>query len=109
MHLACQAAPDSQKDEQMTDVPQLTVPPPAPLTAGTEAPNAQLIVAVCIVIGLVLVALSAIGASLVDRSVSAVAFGAVGVVVGSLATALNTPTGIANVIATAKKNPDPQS
>lgn len=76
---------------------------PSPAQSPAESANAQTIVSMAIVSALSIIALAAIAAALVDKSIAAVAFGAVGVVVGSLATALNAPTGIANVIATAKK------
>lgn len=60
--------------------------------------NNQAIIAGFIVCALLIIALAAIWAALQDHSVGAVAFGAVGVVVGSLATALNAPNGLTGML-----------
>lgn len=73
--------------------------------AATASANAQTIVSMAIVGALSLIAVLSIVAALLDGTIAAVAFGAVGVVVGSLATALNAPSGIGNVIAQARKDP----
>lgn len=77
--------------------------------ASAESANAQLIVSAAIVAALTLLGLSAIATALFDKSIAAVAFGAVGVVIGSLATALNAPTGIANVLTAGKAAGPPAS
>lgn len=81
---------------------------PGPVVAPLKPlliPNSQAVVAFTIVIGLVVIGMGAIVSAIVDHGLAALAYGAVGVVVGSLATALNAPTGIAGVIAEARKTP----
>lgn len=88
----------------MTETPPDPAPAPvAPVRPSTESANAQTIVSMAIVVALWTIALAAILAALVEKTVAAVAFGAVGVVVGSLATALNAPSGIGSVLSAAKR------
>lgn len=72
-------------------------------------PNSQAAVAALIVAGLILLGAGCLAAAIVDNKLAALAFGAVGVVIGSLATALNAPTGIASVIAQARKAPETET
>lgn len=89
----------------MSDISQAT--PPLIKSTPLDS-NSQATVALRIVYGLVLIGGGAIVAAVIDRDVASVAFGAVGVVVGSLATALNAPSGISSVIAAANKGTSAQ-
>lgn len=94
-----------------------TTPTPAPVAAPEDtkpakAPaadtNGQLIVSLAIVVVLGLIATGLIIAAAVTGDWTFAA-GAVGAIVGALATALNTPSGISNAIrASAAVNPPPQ-
>lgn len=71
-------------------------------TSPPESRN-QLIVALAIVVGLVVMGVAMIGATIVKPEIGA-ALGigtAVGTIIGALATALNAPTGIGKVLSAA--------
>jgi hypothetical protein len=91
----------------MTDTPQPGAAPAA--SAGstlTEAPkdsSAQMIVALATVAGLVALGAGALLMAAVDHSVTGAALAITGTAIGALANALNTPTGIASVINSARK------
>jgi hypothetical protein len=89
----------------MTDTPPVTA---APAAVPTEAPNAQLIVSLGIVVVLGLLGLALILAGVYAAYAGkdgTVAWAGVGTIVGALATALNAPSGIANMLTAAKKEP----
>lgn len=94
----------------MTDQPPgPAAPPPAPKKADAppvtpvpaESPNAQLIVALSIVASLGATGIGLIVAGCLTGQ-WAVLSGGIGTIIGALATALNAPTGIANVLRSAK-------
>jgi hypothetical protein len=85
----------------MTDTP-----PPLPVDpAAFQSANAQTIVASVIVCGLVIIALGALIIAWADKGAANAALTTVGVIAGGLIAGLNTPSGIANVLAQAKKSP----
>jgi len=76
------------------------------VTDGSAAPEsqAQLVVALAIVIALLLIGVALIIAAVLRKDTS-FAMGGVGTIIGALATALNAPTGIGKVLAAAKASP----
>ena len=85
--------------------PAAPAKPAAP--TGPVDSKSQAWVAALIVGGLVVISLGAIIAAAFVKEVSQAAFVLAGGAVGALATALNAPTGIANVIAQARKDAQP--
>lgn len=81
-----------------------TGPTAPPETAPAESANAQLIVALAIVLTLAVIAVGLIVAGCITGQWAVLA-GGIGTAIGALATALNAPSGIANVLASAKKAP----
>lgn len=86
----------------------------APDPADSPESNNQLLVALAIIAGVVLLGLAMIGAALLNTKVGA-ALGigtAVGTIIGGLINALNAPSGIGKVLNAAKQAPqkpiDPQ-
>ena len=71
-------------------------------TPPSRAPDSQRTVSLAIIIGLSVVLLSLIVASIVTKDWSATG-GLIGTGLGALATALNPPTGIANALRSAAK------
>ncbi len=80
------------------------------LIATQEQPKdsyAQTLVALAIVAGLVILGGLALGAAIIIKDAAAAMVGIAGTCIGALATALNAPTGIANVISSASRKPVP--
>ncbi len=82
----------------MTDTP-----PGSTLTAAPKDSSAQTIVALAIAGGLTVLGAGAIVAAVLVHDIAATCFTVVGTAIGALATALNAPSGIASVIASARK------
>lgn len=76
-------------------------PSPAPVPVPAADKNGQLIVSLAIVVVLGIVAIALIVAAMVTKDWTFAA-GAVGAIVGALATALNTPSGISNALRASK-------
>jgi hypothetical protein len=92
----------------MTDTPPEPVAQLAAFIAPASRPpaaesNAQLIVALAVAGGLALIALALIAAMVATKNWAALSL--VGVIVGSLGTALNAPTGIAAALRSMKAPP----
>ncbi len=97
----------------MTDTSTPGAAPAAPQSTLTSAPkdsSAQMTVALCTVAGLVIIALGALIVGVICRSELAVVTAVVAIpstAVGALANSLASPTGIASVIAQARKDAQP--
>lgn len=79
----------------MTETPP--VPAPVGVRAAKPPADTQLVVALAIVGGMVAIALTVIIAAALVNQI-ALGFGIAGTIVGALATALNTPTGVSNAL-----------
>ena len=88
----------------MTDMPPLETPAAPVRAPDGEPPNAQLIVSMTIVATLGVIAGGLIVAGCVTGQWSVLS-GGVGTAIGALATALNAPSGVANMLAAAQKAP----
>ena len=73
------------------------------LTEPPKDSSAQMLVALAVVAGLILLGGGAIVAAIVDKSITGAALAITGTAIGALANALNAPTGISAVIASARK------
>jgi flagellar basal body-associated protein FliL len=82
----------------------VAAPDPAPAEIPAAERNGQLIVSLAIVVVLGVVAIALIIAAMVTKDWTFAA-GAVGAIVGALATALNTPSGISNALRASKTSP----
>ena len=84
----------------------MTAGDPQPGSTLTDPPkdsSSQMIVALSVVAGLTVLGGGAIAAAIVDKSITGAALAITGTAIGALANALNAPTGISSVIASARK------
>lgn len=80
--------------------------PNKPVAADPTSANDQKTVSLAIVSAMTVIAGGALAVALLDKSLAGEALAICTGVIGSLATALNAPSGIGNVIAQAKKPTD---